>query len=58
MKKKKVEKGFKGNLKKEILEAEKWMHERKRFLIKLAWVVGFITILLIFSNFYLNVKGV
>ena len=50
---KKIEKEFKG----EIKYAEKWMHERKKFLVKLAWVLGIITVLLIASNFYMKVKG-
>ena len=29
-------------IKREIKYAEKWMHERRKFLIKLAWVIGFI----------------
>ena len=50
---KKIEKSIKG----EIKYAEKWMHERKKFLVKLAWVLGFITVLLIVSNIYMKVKG-
>jgi len=41
----------------EFAEVEEWIVERKKFLIKLAWVVGFITILLIISNFFLKVRG-
>lgn len=41
----------------EFVEVEQWIIERKKFLIKLAWVVGFITILLIFSNFFLRVRA-
>ncbi len=50
---KKIEKGIKG----EIKYAEKWMYERKKFLVKLAWVLGIITVLLIASNFYMRVRG-
>ena len=35
----------------EIKYAEKWMIERKKFLIKLFWVLGFIVVLLILLNF-------
>ncbi len=45
------------NIKRDINYAEKWMHERKKFLVKLAWVLGFITILLITSHYYLRVRG-
>jgi len=43
---------------KEFKEVESWMVQRKKFLIKLAWVLGFITILLIFSHIYLRIQGV
>jgi len=33
----------------EIEEIEQWVIERKRFLIKLAWVAGLIIVLLIIS---------
>lgn len=49
---------FEKELEKEIVDAEKWVIARKKFLIKLAWVVGLITILLVISNFYLRVRGV
>lgn len=42
---------------KEFKEVEAWMIQRKKFLIKLAWVLGFITILLIVSHVYLRTKG-
>lgn len=48
---------FEEELKEEIEEAEEWMKERKKFLIKLAWVIGFITILLVVSHIYLRTKG-
>lgn len=41
----------------EIRYAERWMHERRKFFIKLAWVGGIIITLLIFSKIYLNVSG-
>ncbi len=50
---KKIEKGIKG----EIKYTEKWMHERRKFLIKLAWVLGFITVLLVVSNVYMKIRG-
>ena len=49
---------FEKELKKEIQEVEKWILERRKFLIKLAWVVGFVSVLLIVSKFYLRVSGV
>jgi len=39
----------------EIEEVEKWVIERRKFFIKLAWVVGLIVLLLIFSQIYLRV---
>jgi len=42
----------------EIQEIEKWIIERKKFFIKLAWTVGFILALIILSNIYLKTKGV
>jgi len=41
----------------EFKEVETWMIERKKFLIKLGWVVGLIIVLLIFSHFYFRTKG-
>jgi len=35
----------------EIHGAERWMIQRKKFLIKLIWVLGFIVGLLILLNF-------
>lgn len=49
---------FGKELEHEIKDVEKWVYERRKFLIKLAWVVGFVTVLLIISNIYLKVKGV
>ena len=45
-------------IEKDVRDVEKWMIERRRFLIKLAWVLGFVTVLLIVSHFYLRVPGV
>lgn len=42
---------------KEFKEVEGWMLQRRKFLIKLAWVLGFITLLLIVSRVYLRTKG-
>ncbi|MDP3026881.1 MAG: hypothetical protein Q8N63_04180 [Nanoarchaeota archaeon] len=42
---------------KEFKEVEGWMLQRKKFLIKLAWVLGFITILLVVSHVYLRTRG-
>ena len=42
------------NLEKEGKEVEAWVKARRKFLIKLGWVVGLITILLLFSHFYLS----
>ncbi len=44
------------SLKQEAKEVERWAGERKKFLIKLAWVVGLVTILLILSHFFLRVQ--
>ena len=41
------------NINKEFKQLEKWVIERKKFFIKLSWIVGIIIILLIFSKFYL-----
>ncbi|MFH1358852.1 MAG: hypothetical protein ABIH37_03130 [archaeon] len=48
---------FERQLGREVVEVEKWVHQRKRFFIKLAWVVGFILALIIISNFYLGNIG-
>ena len=41
----------------ELKYAEKWMHERKKFFIKLAWVVGLVAVLLIISELYFRVNA-
>jgi hypothetical protein len=43
---------------KEVKEIEGWIIERRKFFIKLGWVVGIIAILLILSHLYLRVAGV
>lgn len=43
---------------KEFKEVEAWMVQRKKFLIKLAWVLGLITVLLVVSHIYLRIHGV
>jgi len=47
----------KSAIEKEVDEIEAWIAERKKFFIKLGWVVGIIILLLILSHFYLRVKG-
>ena len=47
----------KTKLQKEIQEIEQWVTERKKFFIKLSWVVGLILALVIISNIYLKLKG-
>lgn len=42
------------NLEKEEKEVEKWMIQRRKFLIKLGWVAGLIIVLLLVSHFYLS----
>ena len=49
---------FEKGLEKEIHEVEAWVKQRKKFFIRLAWVIGFIVVLLIVSNLYLKVNGV
>ena len=44
-------------IEKEVEEIEQWMIERKKFLIKLAWVAGGIIVLLILSRLYLRTGG-
>ena len=45
------------NIDRDIKHAEKWVHQRRKFFIKLSYVVGFIVLLLIISHFYLRVRG-
>ncbi len=49
---------FKKELNKEIIDIERWVHERRKFLIKLTWIISLIVILVIISNLYLKVKGI
>jgi len=42
---------------KEVKEIEGWIMQRRKFLIKLAWVVGLMAILLIISHYYMRVRG-
>jgi len=56
----KLEKRLKEDLKEisfEVKEVERWVIERRKFLIKLGIVGGSIGILLILSNLYLRVAG-
>ncbi len=39
-----------GNIEKDAKEVEKWMIERKKFLIKLGWIAGLVIVLLIVLN--------
>jgi len=45
------------NIGENIEAVEDWVIARRKFLIKLGWVVGFIGILLILSNLYLRTFG-
>jgi hypothetical protein len=59
MPKKKVKKNnFEKQFQDEVHEVEKWVYERRKFLIKLSWVVGIVVVLLIISNLYLKQIGV
>lgn len=49
--------GFGEEVAEGVEEIEQWIIERRKFLIKLAWVVGLILVLLIVSSLFLNVKG-
>lgn len=51
-------KDIEGAIQKDIKSVEGWIVERRKFLIKLTWVVGIIVALLILSNLYLRVRGV
>ena len=42
------------NIEKEEKEVERWMIQRRKFLIKLGWVAGLIIVLLLVSHFYLS----
>ena len=55
---KKEIKEFEKDLGKEVKEIEKWMVERKKFFIKLGFVIGFVIVLLVISYLYLRISGV
>ena len=59
--KKSVRKSIKKSIGEEIVEdiqeIEKWIVERRKFFIKLGWVVGLVVGLLIFSNWFMRVQG-
>jgi len=42
----------------EVEDVEKWVVERRKFFIKLGWVLGLVILLLIVSNVLMKVKGV
>ena len=44
--------------KKEVKQIETWMYERRKFFIKLGFIVIVVGILMIFSHFYLRSAGV
>jgi len=46
------------NIEKDIKDTEKWVYERRKFFIKLGFVVGLIAVLLIISSLYLRIRGV
>jgi len=50
-------KNIETNIKEDINGIEKWIIERRRFLIKLGIVAGMIAILLILSRLYLRTTG-
>ncbi|MEK6830909.1 MAG: hypothetical protein AABX77_02675 [Nanoarchaeota archaeon] len=54
----KTKKSKKISLKKEVNDVENWVHEKRRFLKKLGWVVFLIVLLIIASNLYLKIMGV
>lgn len=42
----------------EVRDVEKWIIERRKFLIKLGWTILLIIALLVFSHFFLRVEGI
>ena len=46
------------SIEKEVKQIETWMYERRKFFIKLGFVVIVVGVLLIFSHFYLRAIGV
>ena len=55
---KKEMKGVEKELKKEVKQIETWMYERRKFFIKLGFVIIVVGTLMIFSHFYLRSVGV
>lgn len=41
----------------EVEDVERWVIERRKFFIKLGWTILLVVALLIFSHFFLRVKG-
>jgi hypothetical protein len=59
MARKKVRKtSLKKKIMHEVEDVEAWVKARRKFLIKLAWVLGIIVALIILSQIYLRVRGV
>ncbi|MEK6859837.1 MAG: hypothetical protein AABX54_03410 [Nanoarchaeota archaeon] len=54
---KKIERKIEREIEHEIKDVEKWVIERRKFFIKLGWTVLLVAALLIFSHFFLRVKG-
>jgi hypothetical protein len=42
----------------DVEDVEKWVIERRKFFIKLGWLVALVIILFILSNLLMKVKGV
>ena len=55
---KKEIKGIEKEAKKEVKQIETWMYERRKFFIKLGFVIVVVGTLMIFSHFYLRSVGV
>jgi hypothetical protein len=56
-----IEKGInetEKGIERDVKNAEKWVHERRKFFIKLGFVVGLVALLLIISHFFLRTSGV
>ena len=51
-------KGIEKNIKRDIRYAENWIHERKKFFIKLGIVIIIVAVLLMLSKIYLLVNAV
>mgnify|MGYP001585667350 CR=1 FL=1 len=48
---------FERGLEKDVDRAEKWVIARKKFFIKLGWLVFLLTLLFIFSHLFLRMRG-